>query len=55
MGRDGDYARAVLGRLAELGVFVRMPSTAPMDRCLRISHGTDQDLDLFEQALERAL
>jgi histidinol-phosphate aminotransferase len=55
LGRDGDYARAVLTRLIELGVFVRMPSTAPMDRCLRISHGTAQDLDIFEQALARAL
>ena len=55
MGRDGDYARAVLARLAELGVFVRMPSIAPMDRCLRISHGTAQDLDVFEQALARAI
>jgi len=55
LGRDGDYARAALTRLIELGVFVRMPSTAPMDRCLRISHGTAQDLDIFEQALARAL
>ena len=55
LGRDGDYTRAVLARLAELGVFVRMPNTAPLDRCLRISHGTAQDLDLFEHALARAL
>jgi histidinol-phosphate aminotransferase len=55
LGRDGDYARAVLARLLELGVFVRMPSTAPMDRCLRISHGTAQDLEIFEQALAKAL
>lgn len=55
LGRGGDYARAVLARLLELGVFVRMPSAAPMDRCLRISHGTAQDLDIFEQALAKAL
>lgn len=55
LGRDGDYARAVLARLAALGVFSRMPNTPPMDRCLRISHGTDQDLDIFEQALAQAL
>jgi histidinol-phosphate aminotransferase len=55
MGRNGDYARGVLARLTELGVFVRMPSTAPMDRCLRISHGTARDLDIFEQALTQAL
>lgn len=55
MGRDGDYARAVLARLADLAVFVRMPSVAPLDRCLRISHGTAQDLDIFDQALSQAL
>lgn len=55
LGRDGDYARTVLTRLADLGVFIRMPSIAPLDRCLRISHGTAQDLDIFEQAMARAL
>ncbi len=55
MGQDGDYARTVLGRLTSLGVFVRMPSVAPLDRCLRISHGTQQDLDIFEQALAKSL
>ena len=55
LGRDGDYARQVLGRLTELGIFVRMPNLAPLDRCLRISHGTDDDLDLFAQAFARAL
>jgi histidinol-phosphate aminotransferase len=55
LGRDGDYARTVLARLADLGVFIRMPSVAPLDRCLRISHGTAQDLDIFEDVFEQAL
>lgn len=55
LGRDGDYARAVLGRLTESGVFVRMPSTAPLDRCLRISHGTFADLDILADRLPKAL
>lgn len=55
MGRDGDYARKVLARLADLGVFIRMPAVAPLDRCLRISHGTTQDLAALQEALAEAL
>ena len=54
-GRDGDFARAVLAELIARGIFVRMPFVAPQDRCIRISAGTDADLDLFAQALPQAL
>lgn len=54
-GRDGDYARAVLAGLIERGVFVRMPGVAPLDRCIRITAGTDADLDIFEAMLPEAL
>jgi len=43
-GRDGDYARAVLRETVARGVFIRMPAVAPLDRCIRISVGTDADL-----------
>ena len=36
-GRDGDYARKLLAELGRLGVFIRMPGVAPLDRCIRIS------------------
>ncbi|PZQ46143.1 MAG: pyridoxal phosphate-dependent aminotransferase [Rhodovulum sulfidophilum] len=54
-GRDGDFARGVLDGLIERGIFVRMPFVAPQDRCVRISAGTEADLDLLAQALPRAL
>lgn len=58
-GRDGDYARAVLGELIAKDVFVRMPGVKPQDRCIRVSAGTEADLDVFEAefagALKRAL
>ena len=54
-GRDGDFARAVLGDLAARGVFVRMPWTAPQDRCIRISCGPDDQLDVLAAALPQAL
>jgi histidinol-phosphate aminotransferase len=54
-GRDGAYARAVLSCLIKRGIFVRMPNVAPLDRCVRISVGTDQDLDLLAEMLPQAL
>ena len=54
-GRDGDFARAVLTNLVELGIFVRMPFTAPQDRCIRVSCGREEDLAAFAAALPKAL
>lgn len=54
-GRDGDYARRVLMELISRGVFVRMPGVTPQDRCIRVSAGTNDDLDLFAVALPAAL
>ena len=54
-GRDGDYARAVLQGLVERSVFVRMPFVTPQDRCIRISVGTDHDLDMLETALSEVV
>jgi histidinol-phosphate aminotransferase len=54
-GRDGAFARAVLAGLVERGIFVRMPFTAPQDRCIRISCGAPADLDALAEALPAAL
>ncbi|MGL4234825.1 pyridoxal phosphate-dependent aminotransferase [Tabrizicola sp.] len=54
-GRDGDFARNLLTELGKRGVFVRMPGVAPLDRCIRISLGDDQTLDILEEALPQAL
>lgn len=54
-GQDGDFARAVLQSLVSQGVFVRMPAVAPLDRCIRISAGRDEELDVLASALPRAL
>jgi len=50
-GRDGDFARKVLNGLISKGIFVRMPFVSPQDRCIRISAGTQDDLDRLEKAL----
>ncbi len=54
-GRDGTFAKAVLGALVNQGVFVRMPFATPQDRCIRVSCGKDAELDAFSAALPRAL
>lgn len=54
-GRDGDFARALLAALVEAGIFVRMPFVAPQDRCIRVSCGTQEQIDAFVKALPAAL
>lgn len=54
-GRDGVFARDVLTALQARGVFVRMPGVAPLDRCIRISCGRPEDLEVLARALPDAL
>jgi histidinol-phosphate aminotransferase len=54
-GQDGAYARKILAGLLDQGLFVRMPFVAPQDRAIRISCGSDSDMDLLAQALPKAL
>lgn len=54
-GHDGNFARVVLNALIDRDIFVRMPFAAPQDRCIRVSCGTDADLDAFAAALPHAL
>jgi len=54
-GKDGDFARRVLANLINQGVFARMPGVAPMDRCIRITVGRDEDLAIFADVLPKAI
>jgi len=54
-GRDGAFARRVLAALIARGVFVRMPGPAPLDRCIRITAGTEADLAVLAATLPEAL
>ena len=54
-GQRGNFAKAVLAELLARGIFVRMPFVAPQDRCIRITTGTDADLDLFQELFPKAL
>ena len=50
-GRDSAYALAIMKGLAARGVFIRMPGAEPQSRCIRISAGTEQNLQIFDEAL----
>jgi histidinol-phosphate aminotransferase len=54
-GREGSFAKRVLDELLVRDVFARKPGVPPLDRCIRISCGRDEDLALVAQALPAAL
>ena len=54
-GYDQAYAQAVLNGLIERDLFLRMPFVSPQNRCIRVSAGTDHDLDLLAEALPSVL
>lgn len=54
-GRDGDFGRRILAQSQERGLFIRMPGVAPLDRCIRISLGPKEALDIVEEVLPQAL
>ena len=54
-GADGAFARRVLAELGTRDVFVRMPFVAPQDRCIRISAGLPEELDILAATLPAAL
>lgn len=54
-GADAQFAIKVLNGLLDRGIFVRKPAAPVLDRCIRVSVGTDEQLDPFEEALPQAL
>jgi histidinol-phosphate aminotransferase len=54
-GREGEFAKRVLDGLLARGVFVRMPGVAPLNRCIRVTVGTDTDLSILAAELPAAL
>ena len=44
-------AESILSSLQDRGVFVRKPSEPPLDRCFRVTVGTDPERDVFEKTL----
>jgi histidinol-phosphate aminotransferase len=53
--RDGAFALRVLEELLARDVFARKPGVPPLDRCIRVSCGRDEDLAVFAAVLPQAL
>jgi len=51
-GRDSDFAKAILAKMLERGIFMRMPGVEPQSRCVRVSIGLDDEMDLFEETFK---
>ena len=54
-GRDTAYAKALLEELATRSIFIRKPAAPGLDRCIRISVGTDDALDMLAERLPQAI
>lgn len=54
-GGDAAFARRVLDGLLARDVFVRKPVVSNLDRFIRVSCGVDSDIDIFADALPKAL
>lgn len=54
-GQDGPFARKIVDGLLHHGIFIRMPGVAPLNRCVRISCGTKNQLEVLVQALPQVL
>jgi histidinol-phosphate aminotransferase len=44
-----ERAEAQMNQLVDAGVFIRKPSQPPLDRCIRITIGTSEQLELLDQ------
>ncbi|MDE2445891.1 MAG: pyridoxal phosphate-dependent aminotransferase [Alphaproteobacteria bacterium] len=54
-GRDQTFARAIVDGLLQKRIFIRMPGIAPLSRCIRISCGTQDNLQVLANALPSVL
>lgn len=54
-GGDGAFAKRILDALIARDVFVRMPGVPVLNRCIRVSAGTVEQLAIFAEELPRAI
>jgi len=54
-GGDGAFALKVLQALVARDVFVRKPMAPKLDRCIRVSVGLEPEMQLFAEALPKAI
>ena len=54
-GKDGAFATALMQSLIGKGFFVRMPGVSPLNRCIRITAGLPEELQILAETLSQSL
>ena len=54
-GKDGTFAAALMQSLIGKGIFVRMPGVSPLNRCIRITAGLPEELQILAETLPEVL
>jgi histidinol-phosphate aminotransferase len=54
-GRDGAHTKAIVDGLLQHGIFIRTPGVAPLSRCIRVSCGTENNLERLAATLPGVL
>ena len=54
-GKDGAFAAALMQSLIGKGIFVRMPGVSPLNRCIRITAGLPEELQILAETLPEVL
>ncbi len=54
-GADGDFALKIMQNLLDRDVFIRKPMVPVLNRCIRVSVGRDEELDIFAKELPEAI
>ena len=54
-GGDGNFAVKLMTALIQEKIFVRMPSVSPLNSFIRITAGTNDDLIVLEEAMNKII
>ena len=54
-GSDGAFALRIMENLLARDVFIRKPMVPVLNRCIRVSVGRDEELDIFAEELPGAI
>ena len=54
-GGDGNFAAKLMSSLIQEKIFVRMPSVSPLNSFIRITAGTNDDLIILEEAMNKII
>ena len=54
-GGDGEFATKLMNSLIQEKIFVRMPGVSPLNSFIRITAGTNADMLVLEEAMNKIM